>query len=243
MVDKPGGKKNYVTNANPASLRGDSFPCGTGAVVIHGRAGDLEGVVSCPADPTPVPVVAVICHPHSLHGGSMQNKVVHTLARGFEQLGLRTVRFNFRGVGRSDGRYDAGIGETDDLLTVADWVLDRCPDAAMWFAGFSFGAYVAVRAVARRPVSQMVLVAPPVNLYDFTTLASPGGACLVLQGDQDEVVPALDVQDWVTRLDPPPQLTMVPGAGHFFHRRLNDLRTILVETLAPRLSRSPATIR
>ncbi len=189
--------------------------------------------MTCPTDPVPVPVVAVICHPHPLHGGSMQNKVVHTLARGFDELGLYTVRFNFRGVGQSHGHYDGGSGETGDLLAVADWTLSHCPDAELWLAGFSFGAYVVVRAAALRTVPRVILVAPPVNLYDFTALPSPGRNCLVLQGDQDEVVPAHGVQDWATGLEPPPHLALIRGAGHFFHRQLNDLRAALVDVLGP----------
>ncbi len=170
----------------------------------------------------------------------MQNKVVHTLARTFAELGVGTVRFNFRGVGRSAGRYDSGIGETDDVVAVADWARGHCPDAETWFAGFSFGAYVALRAAARQPVSGIVLVAPPVNLYDFNALPSPGKAGIIVQGDLDEVVPLHGVQDWVAGLEPPPRLQIIRGAGHFFHQRLNDLRTALLDVLASDLARHPA---
>ena len=165
----------------------------------------------------------------------MHNKVVHILARSFEQLGLCTVRFNFRGVGNSSGRYDQGKGETEDLLAVIDWVQGRLAGAALWLAGFSFGSYVALRAASLREASQLVLVAPPVNLYDFAGPIAKDSSCLVIQGEEDEVVPPRAVQDWVGRLVTPPQLVTVPGATHFFHKRLNDLRAIVVDSLAPRL--------
>ncbi|MHB8455345.1 MAG: alpha/beta hydrolase [Acidiferrobacterales bacterium] len=224
-----------MTDATHVSAPCGTLPCETGAVSIPGPAGGLEGLVTCPADPAAFPMVAVICHPHPLHGGSMQNKVVHTLARGFNELGLYTVRFNFRGVDQSHGNYDGGIGETGDLLAVADWTLNHCPNAELWFSGFSFGAYVALRAAALRAVARVILVAPPVNLYDFTALPSPGRNCLVLQGDQDEVVAAPGVRDWVARMDPPAELVLIRGAGHFFHRQLNDLRAALVGMLGPQM--------
>ncbi|MHB8551284.1 MAG: alpha/beta hydrolase, partial [Acidiferrobacterales bacterium] len=154
--------------------------------------------------------------------------------------GIRTVRFNFRGVGGSAGSFDNGNGETADLAAVVVWAQNRCPDAETWLAGFSFGAYVALRAAAQRPVSRVVLVAPPVNLYDFGALPSPGHKAIVVQGDQDEVVPVRGVQDWVAGLDAPPQLLIVPDAGHFFHGRLNDLRTSLEGALAPDRGRNAA---
>lgn len=214
---------------------GQLSPCIAGNFTIRGPAGVLEGLVGCPEDAKAVPLIGIVCHPHSLHGGTMHNKVVHMLARSLEQLGLRTVRFNFRGVGGSGGRYDGGYGETEDLLAVLDWVRDCCPDSAVWLAGFSFGSYVALRAASLRTASQVVLVAPPVNHYDFAGMSMPNCHCLVIQGEEDEVVPAGAVRDWAAQLGSAPQLVMVPGATHFFHGRLNDLRTIVVELLAPRL--------
>ena len=218
----------------------EDFPCDA-AVSLAGPAGRLEALTACP----PVCVhrtgreedragaaTAVICHPHSLHGGTLHNKVVHTLARAFGALGARTLRFNFRGVGKSEGAYDRGVGETEDLLAVLEWVCARRPQDALWLAGFSFGAYVALRAAARFPVARLVLVAPPVPLYDFAALA-PRAPALIIQGEADEVVPAPAVREWAQGLQPAPQLVSLPGAGHFFHRRLNELYDIVLAHLAP----------
>ena len=161
----------------------------------------------------------------------MQNKVVHTLARGFGELGQRCVRFNFRGVGRSGGVYDHGVGETKDLLAVITWARARRPQDRVWLAGFSFGAYVALRASARADVAQLVLVAPPVNLYEFNSLTLPSCPLLVIQGAADEVVPAAQVVHWTEQLTPPPALIYLDGVSHFFHGRLNDLRNELKTAL------------
>ena len=214
-----------------------SSPCESGPITIQGPAGPLEALLACPEAESERPIQAVICHPHPLYGGTLQNKVVHTLARSFAEVGVRTVRFNFRGVGRSAGSFDDGNGESDDLLAVADWARGRNPSAETWFAGFSFGAYVVLRTAVQRPVSRMVLVAPPVNLYDFSALPSPGRTSIVLIGDRDEVVPVRSVQDWVAGLDDPPHLLIMHGAGHFFHGRLNDLRASLQDALASGLFR------
>ncbi len=214
--------------SNPAT----DFPCAGGAFVIPGVAGDLELLTACPPQDSARPVTAVICHPHPLHGGSMQNKVVHTLARAVGELGARSVRFNFRGVGRSGGEYDHGRGETEDLLAVIAWARAHRPQDRLWLAGFSFGSYVALQASVRSDVAQLVLVAPPVNLYDFNRLALPSCPLLVIQGGADEVVPAALVVSWVEQLAPPPQLVYLEGVSHFFHGRLNDLRSELTAALA-----------
>lgn len=207
------------------------FPCGNAPFFLDGPMGRIELLTSCPAPDKIVAATAVLCHPHTLHGGTMHNKVVHTLARGFVDLGLRTVRFNFRGAGASAGSYDHGVGETEDLLAVLDWVRAQCPHDALWLAGFSFGAYVALRACARRPVAGLITVAPPVNLYDFTVLPSAPTPWLVIQGEQDEIVPALAVVSWAQRLTSVPDLMLMTGAGHFFHQRLGDLRTVVTGSL------------
>ena len=209
-------------NAPPA------FPCDATSFIIKGPAGDLELLSACPARDSEKQASAVICHPHSLHGGSMQNKVVHTLARTYGELGLRTVRFNFRGVGASHGSFDHGIGETADLYAVIDWLRRHRPQDQLWLAGFSFGAYVAARAAAQAKPAHLVSVAPPVGMYDFTALTQPLCPWLIMQGDQDEVVDAKAVQRWAEQLSPMPDLVMFPDAGHFFHQRLNDLRVALL---------------
>lgn len=209
------------------------FPCNT-RLSIPGPIGPLEALTTCPA--RAAKATAVICHPHPLHGGTMDNKVVHTLARSFGELGLRTVRFNFRGVGASAGEHAHGVGETEDVLAVLHWVRDRCPDDPLWLAGFSFGGLMALRAAAQFPVAQLILVAPPVHLYpERGPPPAPRVPTLVLQGEDDDVVPAAEVQAWADRLSPRPAVHLFPGVGHFFHGRLNELRAAVQDALRARV--------
>ncbi len=223
-----------MMHSHPSLTADADFPCTPAAFVIPGVVGELELLTACPPSARARPVTAVICHPHPLHGGSMQNKVVHTLARGFGELGLRSVRFNFRGVGRSGGEYDHGMGETEDLLAVIAWVRARRPQDRIWLAGFSFGSYVALQASVRIDIDQLVLVAPPVNLYEFSALALPSCPLLVIQGGADEVVPAAQVRSWVEQLASSPRLIYLEGVSHFFHGRLNELRDEMIAALAGR---------
>ncbi|HHO69014.1 MAG TPA: alpha/beta hydrolase [Gammaproteobacteria bacterium] len=194
---------------------------------IDGPAGPLELVVDTPAGPPRA--LAIVCHPHPLYGGSLDNKVVHQMARTFTELGAVAVRFNFRGVGASAGSFDEGRGETDDLLAVADWARGRWSGLPLWLAGFSFGAWVALRAAPVLHPDWLVTVAPPVNLYDVPAPADPGLRWLLVQGSADDVVPADAVSEWVQRLQQPPETVLLEGAGHFFHGRLNALRQVLAE--------------
>jgi hypothetical protein len=195
---------------------------------IKGPAGNLEAAFT---DKENAKGTAIVCHPHSLYGGTMNNKVVTTLARTFGDLGLRTGRFNFRGVGKSDGSYDAGIGETDDLLAVVNWVKQNYPDDDLWFAGFSFGSYVAARAATEIAVAQLVTVAPPVINFDFLSLKPITCPWLIVQGDQDEIVSPQAVFDWIETLNPKPILIRMPGSSHFFHGQLMELRRQLYAAL------------
>lgn len=208
------------------------FPCGK-TFLLPGPAGALEVMSGCPNPEVQVSGTVVICHPHPVQGGTMHNKVVHTLARSFGELGLRTVRFNFRGVGASAGSFDNGVGETDDAFAVLAWARTQHPQDTIWLAGFSFGGYVAARLAHRVDVARLITVAPAVHLYDFAAMTVPPAPWLVIQGDADEVVAAQAVQRWVQTRAPKPELVMVPGVDHFFHGRLHDLRRIVHERLAP----------
>lgn len=196
------------------------------AIQIPGPAGSIEARME---DPLPAgathPVVGVACHPHPLHGGTMQNKVVHTCTRAMQEAGAATVRFNFRGVGRSDGRYDAGHGELEDALAVVEWTRRRFQCDALWLAGFSFGAAIALQAAARgaRP-ARLVTVAPPVGRIITEPVVRPECPWLIVQGDRDELVDLEAVRRWVAGFDPAPALLVVPGAEHFFHGKLIELR-------------------
>lgn len=199
-----------------------SRPAVAQRIAIEGPAGSLEAVVEAPA--AQGGAYALVCHPHPLFGGTMDNKIVTTVARALQACAVPTVRFNFRGVGASAGAYADGAGETDDALAVADWGARHWGGRRLVLAGFSFGAYVALRAAQRRVPERLILVAPPVGRFDFSPLTAPRCPCLVVQGDADDVVDPQSVKRWAHGLDPAPKLLLVPGVGHFFHGRLDDLR-------------------
>lgn len=214
-------------------------------LMIEGPAGGLQALIETPlseaGETLAVPAFAVVCHPHPLYGGTLDNKVVYTVARAIEQLGVPAIRFNFRGVGASAGSYDEGRGEGDDALAVIAFGRRRWPQAPLWLAGFSFGGAVAARIAVAARAERVVLVAPGITRLeraDFEAARAAEPACpwLIVQGDADEVVPAGAVLDWArTRTAPPtvpaPQLAVLPGAGHFFHGRLNELRDAVLAFL------------
>jgi uncharacterized protein len=193
---------------------------------FQGPAGSLEGLLDRPL--TEPVAVAVVCHPHPLQGGAMQNKVAYMLARAFNDMGALSLRFNFRGVGRSAGSFDQGIGETDDALAAIDWLSAQHPGLPLWLGGFSFGSYVALRAQSRRPVRRLVTVAPAVERFATADISEPTCPWLLVQGDADDVVSPEAVLAWARALKSPPRIEVMPGAGHFFHGRLNELREAVV---------------
>lgn len=186
---------------------------------VAGPAGRLEAIIDMPARAIPHGT-AVVCHPHPQHGGTMRNKVVHTLARAFARMDFAALRFNFRGTEGSEGDYDAGEGELYDALAAIEWMRSQYPGDPLWLAGFSFGAAIAIRAATMAPVSGLISVAPAVIRLD----RQPNCPWLVISGDQDELVDVADTIVWMNSLEPGPELTVMPGAEHFFHGRLNDLR-------------------
>jgi alpha/beta superfamily hydrolase len=198
------------------------------ALRIAGPAGAIEALLEDPQG-TPRTGFGVICHPHPLHGGTMQNKVVHTLARALQEQGLPTLRFNYRGVGRSEGVYDEGRGEGADALAVIHWGRVRWPDAPLVLAGFSFGAMVALRIAAAAQPERLITVAPPVTREQLQDLAPPPCPWLIVQGEADELVDYREVQAWAARFDPPPLLRLLPGVDHFFHGRLHELRAAVID--------------
>ena len=201
------------------------FPDASGPLVLPGPAGDLEVAVDLPdADVARVPVVAVVCHPLPTEGGTMHNKVVTMAARALRELGVATVRFNFRGAGASDGAFDKGEGEREDLRAVAEWVRETRPSDQLWLAGFSFGAYVSLAMAAELQPSLLVSIAPPAGRWDFDRITTPTMPWLVIQGEADEVVDPQAVYDWLDGLRVEPELVRMPDTSHFFHRKLIDLR-------------------
>jgi alpha/beta superfamily hydrolase len=200
--------------------------------MLAGPAGGLEALIETPyvegAAPAPVAAFGVVCHPHPLYGGTMDNKVVWTLARAFEEFGAPVIRFNFRGVGASAGTHDQGPGEVADALAVIAYGRQRWPEAALWLGGFSFGGTVALRAAGSAQPARLVTVAPGINKTDVADAPPPGCPWLIVQGADDDVVPPQMVIDWARRLSPPPELAVLPAAGHYFHGRINELRDVVL---------------
>ena len=201
----------------------------TATTCITGKAGDIEALITRPETLTDKTPVVIISHPHPLYGGSMTNKVVHILAKSFAELGAITVRFNFRGVGKSAGEYDHGIGEAEDLQALVAELKQWRSQAPIWLAGFSFGAYVTTRAQASIKAEKLLLVAPPVNMYAFDELAEVNIPWVVIQGGQDEVIDAAVVKNWVSQRPNRPQLIWMEEAGHFFHGKLNEVKDALLK--------------
>ena len=203
----------------------------TQKLMLAGGAGALEALRDDPAGDAPAIGVAVIAHPHPLFGGTMDNKVVQTLARAFTQCGWTAMRFNFRGVGASAGVHDGGVGEADDLLKVVQAVAPQGPVA---LAGFSFGAYVTCSAIAQlwpqRTIDKMVLVGTAASRFDVKPLPPEAhDRALVVHGEQDDTVALASVMDWARPQSLP--VTVVPGCGHFFHGQLPLLKNLVVRHL------------
>jgi len=190
---------------------------------LDGPAGALEALLELPKDGDPV-AAGVVCHPHPLHGGSLQNKVVHTLARAFIAQGIATLRFNFRGVGLSEGEFDEGHGELADVLAAADWMQRRYVGLPLWLGGFSFGGAMAIRAAVERPCAGLVSVAPAVSRFAASLRSQPACPWLIVQGDEDELVDIDETVAYVDSLEPGPRLAVIPAGEHFFHGRLVELR-------------------
>lgn len=195
---------------------------------LEGPAGRLEAIRETPAEGAVVGA-AVVLHPHPQFGGTMNNKVTHTLARTFGRLSFATLRFNFRGTEDSDGEFAEGVGELADAEAALRWMRESYPGIPLWLAGFSFGAAIAVHAAARNPVDGLVSVAPAISRTANTLEDQPTCPWLIVQGDQDELVAIDETIDWVNSLEAGPQLLVIDGAEHFFHGRLIDLRDAVDE--------------
>ncbi len=198
-------------------------------LLLAGPAGRIEAAFDAPdADVPARPLLAIVCHPLPTEGGSMHNKVVTMAARALREVGATTLRFNFRGVGQSEGRFDDGVGELDDLRAVAAWARANHPDKILWLAGFSFGAYVSLRLAVELRAAALVSIAPPVGRsWDFSAIEVPTAPWLVIQGEADEIVDPQAVFAWLATLPRQPRLVRMPDTSHFFHRKLIDLRGAL----------------
>ena len=203
----------------------------TDKLFLQGPVGRLEALLDLPGAGD-VDGAAIVCHPHPQHGGTMHNKVAHTLARAFVRSGFATLRFNFRGTEGSEGEYDDGRGELDDALAAVVWLRERYADRPLWLAGFSFGAAIAVRTAVLTEVDGLVVVAPAIYRFAKRLDRQPDCPWLVIQGDEDELVDVDETLEWINSLEPGPELLVVPGAEHFFHGRLIELRNAVFEFVA-----------
>ena len=196
-------------------------------VIINGPAGRLEGRYHHePAADSPI---ALILHPHPQFGGTMNNPIVYHLYYAFARRGCSVLRMNFRGVGRSQGLFDNGPGELSDAATALDWLQVYNPEArTCWIAGVSFGAWISMQLLMRRPeIAGFISVAPPANLYDFSFLAPCPSSGLIVNGDADRVAPPETVRSLVNKLKSQKGVSIshevVPGANHFFEGKLDEL--------------------
>lgn len=213
-------------------------------VIFAGPEGRLEGRYHH-SEEARAPI-AVILHPHPQHGGTMNNKVVYNLYYVFVKKGFSVVRFNFRGVGRSQGEFDNGQGELSDAAAALDWLQSVNPNAsACWVAGFSFGAWIGMQLLMRRPeIEGFISIAPPANVYDFSFLAPCPSSGLILQGTEDDVVPEPSVEKLANKLKLQKNITidyqLVKGANHFFKDHMDQLTTSVNSYLDMRMGAGAA---
>lgn len=211
-------------------------PGASADLLLSGPTGRLEALIASPKDR--LRGVCVVCHPHPLFGGTMTNKVVWTLSNAALKCGLRTVRFNFRGVGRSEGLFDDTLGETADACAVAEQLQATAPGLPLVMAGFSFGGHVALKAAAQLDTAALVTIAPPMGRYLKTTEppAHPGVPWLAVHSADDDVVSYAETRAALATYDPPPQFVHFDDAGHFFHGRLGEVEAVVRDFLTPLLA-------
>ncbi|WP_425403481.1 alpha/beta hydrolase [Hwanghaeella sp.] len=196
-------------------------------VIINGPEGRLEGRYTHGAEPDAP--IALFLHPHPQHGGTMNNRVVYTMYNTFAERGFSCLRFNFRGVGRSQGVFAKGEGELSDAASALDWLQSFNENAKQcWIAGFSFGAWIGMQLLMRRPeITSFISVAPPANIYDFTFLAPCPSSGLVIHGSEDTIVPPESVTKLVQKINSQKTITVtekiLEGANHFFSNQLDEI--------------------
>jgi len=213
-------------------------------IIFNGPEGRLEGryhhskIEGAP--------IALVLHPHPQFGGTMNNKIVYHQFRNFVERGFSTLRFNFRGVGRSQGVFDQGIGELSDAAAALDWLQSINENAKpCWIAGFSFGAWISMQLLMRRPeIAGFISISPPANMYDFAFLAPCPASGLIVHGTADDIVPQEDLEKLVTKLQAQKGIVVdykkIEGTGHFYEDRLEELTKISADYLDSRLAASKA---
>ncbi len=211
-------------------------------VIFNGPEGRLEGRYYPSSRPNAP--VALLLHPHPQHGGTMNNKIVYSLYQIFTKHGFSSLRFNFRGVGRSQGRFNNGQGELSDAASALDWMQSQNPTmSSCWIAGFSFGAWVAMQLMMRRPEIQgFISIAPPASLYDFSFLAPCPASGMIVHGDKDEVIPQSSVDKLAQKLQKQKNITIdyrtIEGSDHFFNNHLDTLSGHIEEYLDKALTKA-----
>ncbi len=213
-------------------------------VMFTGPEGRLEGRYH--HSPDPKAPVALVLHPHPQHGGTMNNKVVYSIFHTFRRKNFSVLRFNFRGVGRSQGSFDQGLGELSDAAAALDWAQGYNPNAVdCWVTGFSFGSWIAMQLLMRRPeIGGFIAVAPPASHYDFNFLAPCPSSGLIIHGSNDEIVPEFDASKFAQKLASQRNITVdyktMPGASHFFEDQIDELNVAIDEYLTQRLAAADA---
>jgi len=198
-------------------------------IIINGPEGRLEGKYI--HNPNPNSPIALVLHPHPLYGGNMNNKVVYNLYQAFADHGFSVLRINFRGIGKSQGKYDGAIGELNDATVAMDWLQEHNIDTtSCWIAGYSFGAWIAMQLLMRRPeIEGFISVAPPVNMFDFSFVAPCPAAGLIIQGDDDDVVSEDAVSTFVKRAQADTKVSIsysvMGGATHYFKDNYDKLKS------------------
>ena len=208
-------------------------------IIFNGPEGRLEGRYYHSNEPKAP--VALVLHPHPLHGGTMNNKVSYNLFKSFVDNGFSVLRFNFRGVGKSQGKYDDGVGELSDATTAMDWLQAQNPNSNIfWIGGFSFGAWVAMQLLMRRPeIMGFVSISPPANNYDFSFLAPCTASGLIVQGNKDSIVPEEYPAKLADKLAAQKNIEIdyhvIEEADHFFREQQEELSTLLTEYIERRI--------
>jgi len=211
-------------------------------VIINGPEGRIEGRYQHSREPNAP--IALLLHPLPTHGGTMNNKIVYALFRAFTKRGFSTLRFNFRGVGRSQGSFSRGEGELSDAASALDWLQTYNQNAAgCWIGGFSFGAWIGMQLLMRRPeIDSFISVAPPASMYDFSFLAPCPSSGLIVHGDADEIVAPESVQKLVNKLshqrDIKIDYQLLKGANHFFNDKMEELEKVISDYLDANLERT-----
>lgn len=198
-------------------------------LTVPGPVGGLESLLVLPTGWRDTDPITICCHPHPLHGGTMHNKVVYILAKTCHELGSATMRFNFRGVGQSQGEFAHGVGEQADALAIASWLQQQYPKAPLWLGGFSFGGYVSAMVHSQINPARLVIIAPAVDMYpDIQQIQIQTKDWILIQGGKDDLVSPKEVGNWLKQQQNKPRLIWLEEAGHLFHGHLNQMQEQII---------------